>query len=106
MAHTPFAAVALAAVLALAAAPATAAPTVEPPADYAKANQVRAALKDMRRYVARQERETGDWRAMRANGICHDALRRLEDYRTSLAYAPDLGQKLWQDCHDAYDDVH
>mgnify|MGYP000518945021 CR=1 FL=1 len=106
MAHTPFAAAALAAVLALAAAPATAAPAVEPPEDFAKVSQVRAALKEMRRYVARQERETGDWRAMRANGVCHDALRRLEDYRTSQAYTPELGEKLWQDCHDAYASVH
>lgn len=92
-------------IAAVAAAPALAAPEVTPPEDFADAGQLRAALKEMHGYVREQEKQTGSWRARRAAGICGDGLRRLEDYRTSMAYDAEVGKRLWQDCHDAYDDV-
>ena len=47
----------------------------------------------------------GNWKAQRAHGICQDAHRRLADYVTSQVYTPDLGEKIWRECHKAYTDV-
>lgn len=94
-----------AALAAFAAAPAAAAPDVAPPEDFGRAGQVRAALKDMHGHVRTRMKEAGHWRARRAEGICGDALRRLEDRITSNAYEPGVGEKIWRDCHRAYVEV-
>jgi hypothetical protein len=47
----------------------------------------------------------GNWKAQRAHGICQDAHRRLADYVTSQVYTPELGEKIWRECHKAYTDV-
>ncbi len=94
-----------AALAAFAVAPAAAAPDVTPPEDFGQAKQVRAALRDMHGYVRTRMKETGHWRARRAEGICGDALRRLEDRLTSNAYEADVGETIWRDCHRAYAEV-
>lgn len=93
-------------IAAVAAAPTLAAPEVTPPEDFADAGQLQTALKEMHGYVREQEKQTGSWRARRAAGICGDGLRRLEDYRSSMAYDAETGRKLFEDCRNAYDDVH
>jgi hypothetical protein len=96
---------ALAAVVAVA-GPLAAAPEVAPPEDFADADAVAQSLESMHATIEERLAATGSWRAQRAEGICRDALRRLEDRRTALAYDAADGAAIWRDCQDAYRDVH
>jgi hypothetical protein len=97
--------IALAAAL-FAASPASAAPEVAPPDDFADAPAVAESLETMHAYIEDRLEQTGSWQARRAEGVCRDALRRLEDRRTALAYDADDGAAIWRDCHEAYVEVH
>jgi hypothetical protein len=88
-----------------AAGPVSAAPEVAPPEDFADAGAVADSLKSMHAYIEDRLEATGSWQARRAEGVCRDALRRLEDRRTALAYDAGDGEAIWRDCHEGYVEV-
>lgn len=78
-------------------------PEVSAPESFERPGRVERSITQMQETLAGMTE--GNWKAQRAHGICQDAHRRLADYVTSQVYTPDLGEKIWRECHKAYSDV-